>query len=114
MVGIYSLDGLIIIPSTVCSLKNRYMLCQRKDYVKFEKLPTTQFSPSFSPQHKPQDLYRIFSDVHICKWKMVYIKSNIVKHHWTMGICEVAPLLKGHRLQVTTIDCDSKVLHDSQ
>lgn len=39
---------------------------------------------------------------------MVYIKAKILKEHWIKGTYDMAPLLKGHRLQVVTIDCDSK------
>ena len=89
----------------------RYVLCQRKNYVKFERLPLTQFSQHLSPHHKLHSLDQIHilsSSTHLCKWKMVYIKANTLKQHWKCGVYSVAPLLRGHRLQVATIDCDSK------
>ena len=48
------------------------------------------------------------NEMGVCKWKTVYIKGSVLRQRWRKGVYEVAPLLKGHRLQVTSIDCESK------
>ena len=87
----------------------RYALCQRKSYIKLENLPVTPFSErvSISPHHKVDtcQLDKLCSATNLCKWKLVYLKANALMSHWKMGIYKVPPLLKGHRLQVTTIGC---------
>lgn len=42
----------------------------------------------------------------MCKWKSVFIRAMHLEKNWTKGRYVVGPLLKGHKPNVTAMDCD--------
>ncbi|XP_072014308.1 uncharacterized protein [Amphiura filiformis] len=45
-----------------------------------------------------------------CKWKQTYMRAHHLDKNWETGRYRVAPLLRGHKEQVTCIDCDDTLL----
>ena len=89
----------------------RYRLCQQKDFLKFANMSSPQWTenlPPTSPSYKIKS-YRLHnSTLHppMCKWKEVYMKAHMLSRHWKLGVYSVAPLIRGHRLPVTSISCE--------
>ena len=41
-----------------------------------------------------------------CRWKIIYIRALSLDKNWAQGKYTVAPLLKGHREPITSMDCN--------
>eukprot|EP00731_Ephydatia_muelleri_P025973 Em0018g73a len=77
-----------------------HRLCINQDYVKFEYLTQqpwvgrSSHAPATPPSH----------------WKHVYAQAHTLDWNWRRGSYVVPPLLKGHRLTVTSIAHDGDLL----
>ena len=99
--------------SSTCT--HRYNLCVQKDYVRFVDLVSSDPNGSSgssqvqrshrltSPPANKQHLSPGPSPPPPCKWKRVYLQSHALEVHWRRGRYSVAPLLRAHRLPVTSI-----------
>ena len=74
----------------------RQTLCVKQDYVKFEYLTQQPWVGRSSHAH-------ITPSSH---WKHVYAQAHTLEWNWRRGSYVVPPLLKGHRLTVTSIAHD--------
>lgn len=94
-------------------------LCVSNDYAKFADLAPTQLddqSRPTSPSKPKPNAYQTLCTHNLstlsplCKWKMVFIKAYSLDQNWKQGVYFMLPLLKGHRLPVTTISCDGEFI----
>ena len=86
-------------------------MCKQKGYASLSDLPPPgwsegRYSRPTSPVNPMTSLLMVpptSSLGSVCKWKGDYIQAHTLKQNWERGVYGIAPLLRGHRLPVTTI-----------
>lgn len=90
---------------------NRLRLCKQKSFMSLSNLPPSEWSEGkysrpTSPVSPTTSLLMLPASSSVgspCKWKRVYMQAHTLWRNWDLGVYGIAPLLRGHRLPVTTI-----------
>ena len=90
-----------------------YLLCREEDWLGYGEENSVIRSVPSTPvsAHRPPhisfliELMQDAKNIHISRWKEVFIRAHLLNRNWRRGYYSVLPSLKGHSRRVNAFDC---------